>query len=180
MALTDDAKRNRLIATLVSRLEAITTDSAYFFEPTVVAAIEPPPIQYLNEHLDLALIYTVHEELETQVEVGTGFRIKELEVFITCFYRWKPVTDDPIQREINESPEDKPYEIRGRMIHDVEKVIELESPRKGGNMLNGDALNLNVSDRRSIDTNAINLPQWLAAELRLEIEYETVEGDPTT
>ena len=134
MPPTLDTIEGRILAEVKKVLEdTIVSGTSYFYQPDIVALVDPPPMQYADDHEDSTQLYIIHEEDINVDERTSGKRMKIMEVFINGLRKHEPENTDPIDAGIK--GEESRASIRAKMRHDVEKVLDLEVIRLGGKQL---------------------------------------------
>ena len=154
--------REAIIQDLVTSLEAIREGQDignHTCNYSVTRVIRPSDYSELYLDTTYDFIVMVVDGEETPIATGVSYTFEsELEMFLYCFKRWEPDTEDPFHMK-----SETRSEVRNKVIDDVKAALTLDDTRSD---LAED------TDFAAILVDIGELKPWAYALFRLVIPYE--------
>lgn len=177
MPPTNQPTRRKILDAIQAYFAGMTADG-YFYPPDLCRKMRPPLLQYLKSFKpEERTVYGFWVETEDITEQTSGQVQHNLRVFVQGATRYAPQVVNPFRQA--EAGQDDEEEVRTRLIHDAEKVIENSSFALSGNQGGGLWENWEQIGNDAHEMNFIEIPGWVAFEMETNVSYFTRLGDPT-
>lgn len=172
MAAPSTSKRELVLADIETTLEAVAASSSYNFTIDRATRLDGPFFIWLDSVEENVAVFVEEGGTAHGLDTHGGLHLSSMEVFIDIAVRYEPDDTSPLEQ----TTEGKST-IRSKMIGDIIKAMLADHTRSQNALttrLTDDApVNLDV-----VDDDKWYPSDWVAHELRFEVDYEMNEASP--
>ena len=173
MTVPSTSKRELALADIETTLEAVSAGSSYNYTIDRATRLDGPFFVWLDSVEENVAVFIEEGGTAHGLDTHDGLHLSSMEVFIDIAVRYEPDSTSPL-----EQTGDSKSTIRSKMIGDIIKAMLADHTRSRA------AIRTRLTDDGPVNLDFIgdddkwHPADWVAHELRFEVDYEMNEASP--